>query len=220
MLKLCLFDMDGTLVDTIASISYFANRALNLYGLPSIEADLYKKMVGNGATTLVRQMIDHVGGSEEQFEKVLNEYNTTYDNDFLYLTEAYEGVCDMLAELKKMGVKSAILSNKPDVTAGKVAQALFEEGLIDLCYGAREGIALKPDAQGVHCILDELKVAGNECLYIGDTATDIKTAKNAELTSIGVLWGFRDRAELEGAGADYIISHPSEIIGIAKNFNK
>ena len=218
MLKLCLFDMDGTLVDTIKSIAYFANNALNKFGLPSIETNRYKVLVGNGAKVLVERMIKEVGGTQEQFEKVLPYYNETYDNDFLYLTEAYDGVCEMLAELKKLGVKTAILSNKPDSTAKKVAEALFEDGLIDLCYGGRDGIALKPDPEGVYAILDELNVDKSEVLYVGDTATDIKTAKNAELTNIGVLWGFRDRAELEGAGADYIISHPSEITNIAKKY--
>lgn len=216
MLKLCVFDMDGTLVDTIQSIAYFANNALNKYGLPSIETEKYKLLVGNGARVLVERMIKTVGGSEEQFEKVLPEYNTTYDNDFLYLTEAYAGVCEMLSELKKLGIKTAILSNKPDVTAKKVSEALFEEGLIDVCYGARDGIALKPDPAGVFEILKEFGATKEECLYIGDTATDIKTAKNAGLTSIGVLWGFRDRAELESAGADHIIQNPAEIIEIAK----
>lgn len=219
MLKLCIFDMDGTVVDTISSIAYFANRALNLYSLPSIDKERYKILVGNGARVLVERMIAEVGGNEEQLEKVYKEYNTTYDADFLYLTEAYEGVIDMLSALKGMGVKTAILSNKPDVTAGKVAKALFKEGLIDVCYGARDGIALKPDPAGVFDILNEMGVDKSECLYIGDTATDIKTAKNAELTSIGVLWGFRDRKELEGAGADFIIEHPSEIIEIAKKVN-
>ncbi len=216
MLKLCIFDMDGTLVDTIKSIAYFANNALNKYGLPSIETQRYKLLVGNGASVLVERMIKEVGGTQEQFEKVFPEYNTTYDNDFLYLTEAYEGVCDMLSELKKLGVKTAILSNKPDVTAKKVSEALFKEGLIDVCYGARDGIALKPDPEGVFAILKEFGVEKNECLYIGDTATDIKTAKNAGLTNIGVLWGFRDRAELEDAVADYIIEKPAEILDIAK----
>ncbi|MBE6789210.1 MAG: HAD family hydrolase [Ruminococcaceae bacterium] len=218
MLKLCIFDMDGTVVDTISSISYFANRALNLYGLPSIDKERYKILVGNGARVLVERMIAEVNGNAEQLEKVYKEYNTTYDNDFLYLTEAYEGVIEMLSALKEMGVKTAILSNKPDVTAGKVSKALFKEGLIDVCYGARDGIALKPDPAGVYDILEEMGAKKEECLYIGDTATDIKTAKNASLTSIGVLWGFRSRAELEGAGADFIIEHPSEIVKIAKEF--
>lgn len=220
MLKLCIFDMDGTLVDTISSIAYFANRALNMYGLPSIEENHYKIMVGNGARILCERMIERVGGSREQLEKVYPEYNESYDNDFLYLTKPYDGCIEMLGALKEMGVKTAILSNKPDSTAKKVSDALFEGGLIDVCYGGRDGIALKPDPAGVFEILKEFGVEKDEVLYIGDTATDIKTAKNAGLTNIGVLWGFRDRAELESAGADYIISHPREIVPIAQNFNK
>ncbi len=220
MLKLCIFDMDGTLVDTISSIAYFANRALNMYGLPAIEKNHYKIMVGNGARVLCERMIERVGGSKEQFEKVYPEYNESYDNDFLYLTKAYDGTIEMLRALKEMGVKTAILSNKPDSTAKKVSDALFENGLIDVCYGGRDGIALKPDPAGVFEILREFGASKDEVLYIGDTATDIKTAKNAELTSIGVLWGFRDKAELESAGADYIISHPSEIVPIAQSAMK
>ena len=134
----------------------------------------------------------------------------------MYLTKAYDGVCDMLKSLKDMGVKTAILSNKPDSTAKKVAVELFGNSLIDVCYGGREGIALKPDPEGVFGILEEFGVSKEECLYIGDTATDIQTAKNASLESIGVLWGFRDRNELEGAGADHIIDNPEEIVNIAK----
>ena len=113
MVKLCIFDMDGTTVNTINSIAYFANNALNKYGLSSIDTEKYKIIVGNGAKVLVERMIELTGGTKEQFEKVLYEYNTTYDNDFMYLTEAYEGIIEMLKTLKEMGVESIILSNKP-----------------------------------------------------------------------------------------------------------
>lgn len=216
MIKLCIFDMDGTVVNTINSIAYFANNALKKYGLDEIPTEKYKKLVGNGAKILVRRMIDTVGGSDEVYEKVLDEYNTTYDNDFMYLTDAYDGIKDMLKELKKMGIKTAILSNKPDVTAKKVSDALFGDELIDLCFGARDGKALKPDPESVLEIMDIFGAKKSECLYIGDTSTDMTTAKNAELYSVGVLWGFRDRAELEGADADVIISQPNQIVEIAK----
>lgn len=216
MIKLCIFDMDGTVLNTINSIAYFGNGALNKFSLPSIPTDRYKLLVGDGARVLVERMIKEVDGTLEDIEKVLPEYSANYDNDFLYLTEAYEGVLDMLAELKALGIKTAILTNKPDETAQKVCQVIFGSDLVDLCIGGREGIPLKPAPDGVFEILNHFKVSKEECLYIGDTATDIKTAKNANLTSIGVLWGFRDRNELEGAGADYIIEKPEEIVEIAK----
>lgn len=214
MIKACIFDMDGTTVNTINSIAYFANNALSKAGLPAIDTEDYKILVGNGAKILVERMIEKVGGDKALFDAVYSEYNTTYDNDFLYLTEPYEGIIEMLKELKKKGIKVTILSNKPHSTALKVCSALFGNDLVDICYGAREGIALKPDPEGVFGILSELNVKNNECLYIGDTATDMKTGKGADLYTVGVLWGFRKRDELEESGADAIISHPSELLDI------
>ncbi len=220
MIKMCIFDMDGTVSNTINSIAYFGNNALKKAGLSTIDTDTYKKLVGNGAKVLVERMLKTVGADESYYEQVAYEYNTKYDNDFLYLTEPYEGIIDMLKSLKKMGIKIAILSNKPHGTALKVADALFSNSLIDACYGGREGIKLKPDPAGVFEIMKEFNVKKEECLYIGDTATDMKTGKGADLYTIGVLWGFRDREELEHGGADEIITHPLEIVDIATKFNK
>lgn len=217
MVKLCIFDMDGTTVNTINSIAHFANNALNKYGLSSIDTEKYKIIVGNGAKVLIERAIDITGGTKEQFEKVLVEYNTTYDNDFMYLTEAYEGIIDMLKALKEMGVENIILSNKPHSTALKVSDALFGDDLIKRCFGGRDGVPLKPDPQAVYEILELEGVKKEECIYIGDTSTDMKTGKGAGLFTIGVLWGFRGREELETSGADVIISKPSELIDIVKS---
>ncbi len=214
MIKLCIFDMDGTTVNSINSISHFANGALKKFGYAAIPTERYKRLVGNGADILVRRMLNEVGGRDSDYEGVRCEYNKTYDDGFLYLAEPYEGIVDMLRELKRRGIKIAILSNKPDSTTGKISEALFGDSLIDLCCGAREGVKLKPDPSGVFEIMRHFSVAKDECLYIGDTATDMETAKNAGLYSVGVLWGFRDRAELEAADAAEIIAEPHELIGI------
>ena len=219
MIKACIFDMDGTVSNTINSIAYFANNALKKAGLKEIETDVYKKLVGNGAKVLVERMLKTVGAPQSYYDEVAYEYNTKYDNDFLYLTEPYDGIIDMLKELKKMGLSVAILSNKPHATALKVSDALFSSELVDICYGGRDGIALKPDPSGVFEILNELNIEKEECLYIGDTATDMKTGKGAGLYTIGVLWGFRDREELENGGADKIIKHPFELLDIINSFN-
>ncbi len=217
MIKLCIFDMDGTLVNTINTIAHFGNTALNKFGLDSIPTDDYKLMVGNGSDVLVRRMLEKHGKTMEEYKDLHPYYVSIYDNDFMYLTEAYEGIIDMLKSLKTQGIKTAVLSNKDDSTAKKVSDKLFEGGLIDLCLGARAGVALKPEPDAVLEIIEHFGVSKDECLYIGDTATDIKTAKNAGLYSIGVLWGFRDEAELKSAGADVIISNPLDIVEIAKN---
>ncbi len=217
MIKLCIFDMDGTLVNTIDTIAYFGNTALAEFGLASIPTDAYKLLVGNGSDVLVQRMLDTLGKNPEDYKDLHSYYVDIYDKDFMYLTAPYAGINDMLKSLKAQGVKTAVLSNKDDSTAKKVSDRLFEGGLIDLCLGARAGIPLKPEPDAVFEIMEHFGVGKEECLYIGDTATDIKTAKNAGLYSIGVLWGFRDEAELRGAGADVIISEPVRIAEIAKS---
>ena len=219
MIKACIFDLDGTVANTINSISYFANNALTNAGFPAIDTEKYKILVGNGAKVLVERMLDTVGADPEYYDAVAHEYNSKYDADFLYLTEPYEGIVDMMLKLGEMGIKVAILSNKPHETTIKIADALFPEGSVDICYGARKGIPLKPDPQGVYEILDKLGIKKEECLYIGDTGTDMKTGKSAGLYTIGVLWGFRGKEELENNGSDAIVSHPSEIIDIVTKFN-
>ncbi|MEE0866702.1 MAG: HAD family hydrolase [Clostridia bacterium] len=214
MIKACIFDMDGTTVNSLDSIAYFANNALKKFGLPAIETEKYKLLVGNGAKVLVKRMIETVGAPEELTESVLNEYNSTYDNDFLYLAHPYENITELLTRLKEMNITSAILSNKPHSTAKKVSDALFGDELIKICQGGIDGTPLKPSPDGVFKLLDRLGVKKHECLYIGDTATDMKTGKNAGLYTIGVLWGFRSREELEEANADVIISSPLQIIDI------
>lgn len=217
MIKACIFDMDGTTVNTIDSIAYFANGALKHYGLSEIETEKYKVLVGNGARVLVERMFDCVNGDMALFDKVFKLYNESYDNDFLYLTRPYDGILELLKSLKEKNIKTAILSNKPHRTAVKVCDALFGKDLVDLCCGGREGIKLKPDPEAVLMMLEELDIKKEECLYIGDTAVDINTAKNAGLTSIGVLWGFRDRAELMQAGADFIAETPNQILDIVND---
>lgn len=216
MIKLCIFDMDGTLVNTIDTIAHFANTALRKFGYEPIPTDNYKTLVGNGSDVLVQRMLKMRGGNPEDYKTVHSYYVDIYDNDFMYLTRPYDGIIDMLKSLKKLNTKIAILSNKDDMTAKKVSDELFAEGLIDVCFGARPGIALKPDPQAVFEIIELAGVAPEECLYIGDTATDIQTAKNAGLFSIGVLWGFRDEAELKNAGADMIVDSAMDIADYVK----
>ncbi len=217
MIKLCIFDMDGTLVNTINTIAHFGNTALVKFGLDPISTDEYKLMVGNGSDVLVQRMLAKHGKTMEEYKELHPYYVNIYDNDFMYLTAPYDGIIDMLDAVKKQGIRTAVLSNKDHSTAKKVSDELFEGGLIDLCMGARPGVPLKPEPDAVLEIIEHFGVLKDECLYVGDTATDIKTAKNAGLYSIGVLWGFRDEAELREAGADVIISNPMDIAEISKN---
>lgn len=216
MIKLCIFDMDGTLVNTINTLSYFGNTTLENFGIEAIPTEQYKVMVGNGSRVLIERMLNFRNAGLDNIDEIHKWYMNKYDNDFMYLTELYDGIPEMLAELKASGVKTAILSNKDDITAKKVAEQLFAEGAIDLCLGARPGVPLKPEPDAVFEIMESFGVKPEECLYIGDTATDIQTAKNAGLFSIGVLWGFRSEEELRGAGADVITNDAMKIAELAK----
>lgn len=215
MKKAYIFDLDGTLVDSIPTISHFANQALIQYGCKPVEEDLYKLFLGEGSVKLVHRLLDSQGKDiEENFEKVHTMYNKTYDEDYLYLCKPYEGITELIEELKKQQCIVAVLSNKPHSTTVKIIEALFGKGTFTKIYGQREGIPLKPDAQALCSILDELELSKEECVYIGDTKTDMLTGKNANVFTVGVLWGFRDRDELEQYQADVIISSPEELLAI------
>ena len=208
-----IFDFDGTLVNSLPSITYFANKALNKYGLPSIPMERYKTLVGNGAIKLTQRMLKEVGADDSMFDKVYHEYYNTYDENFSYLTEPYEGIVDMLKELKTRGYKTAIVSNKPHVTTVKICEELFGD-LIDVCRGQIENCPIKPDPTAVLEIIEQLGSKKDECVYCGDTITDMETGKNAGLFTIGVLWGFRDLEEIKSGKPQMIVSNPSEILEI------
>ncbi len=203
--------MDGTLADTIHSIAYFGNNALAEIGLPPIDAETYKILVGNGAEILIHRALDHYGcDTKENFDKVFPKYKSDYDADFMYLTKPYDGIMELLKELKSRQIKTAILSNKPHPTAKKVSDLMFGDELIDICRGETPEVPIKPDPKGLFLLLDEFSCKPEECIYVGDTGTDVATGKSAGAFTVGVLWGFRKKPELEDA--DAIISHPREIL--------
>ncbi len=212
MIKACVFDMDGTVSDTIESIRFFGNNALKKYGLKGHTADDYKIMVGNGAAILVRRMVEKNGCTDEEvYQKVLKEYNETYDNDFLYLTKPYDGIIELLDALRERGILTAVLSNKPHSTTLKVADALFGDRF-DVVFGQREGKPIKPDPTVLKEILADWGIDPQECMYLGDTGTDMKTGKGGGAFTVGVLWGFRSEQELRENGADVIISMPQQAL--------
>ncbi len=217
MIKLCVFDLDGTIADTITTIDYYANGALRAFNLPEIPRDRYKMLVGDGAVTLVERMLSEIGCDDKEiFEKVYDKYVNDYDKDFMYLTKVYDGVTELMDELSKRGIKIAVLTNKPEFTALKVVDILLGDR-VDLCIGNSEGRPKKPDPTALFEILDNFNVTGDECLYIGDTSTDMKTGNGGKCHTVGVLWGFRDRYELEENNAEFIIEKPCEILDIIEN---
>ena len=216
MIKLCVFDLDGTVANTLTTISYFGNEALKKYGFAPFPEDRYKYFVGAGADALIRNMINAHSGNEIDYENVRTEYLKNYNSNSLYLTKPYDGIVEMLSTLKNMGILCVVLSNKPQIQAENVANALFN-GLLNECFGGNEGIPLKPNPTMLNKIIEKYNVKKEECLFIGDTKIDIETAKNADVKSVGVLWGFRNREELTKSGADLVVTHPTEIVDFVKD---
>ena len=213
MIKACIFDLDGTLCDSLTTIAYFANEALKHFDLKPIEVNEYKYMVGTGYKNLIRKMLNFLGVyTDELFQKVGDYYFEIYDKDPLYLTAPYSGIMDMLDNLKNKGIKTAILSNKPHNATLNVSKEILSGVEFSHVQGNIEGAKLKPAPDALLGIIDALGVAKEECLYIGDTSTDIETGKNAGVKTVGVLWGFRTEKELTDAGADIIVASPEEII--------
>lgn len=211
MIKLCIFDLDGTLTDTLPAISHFGNSALSAHGFGTFPEERYKYFVGDGRDVLIHRMLSaHNADNPENFDKVGKTYDAAYEADPLYETHPYDGICELLRSLRRREIKTAVLSNKPDNVACDVV-SLFFDGLFDAAHGQRRGIATKPNPEGALLLLDELDIRADEALFIGDTNVDIRTGKNSGMLTAGVLWGFRTEAELTEAGADFIVAHPSEL---------
>lgn len=212
-IKVCIFDLDGTLTNTIRAIAHFGNLALDAVGLGAISVEDYKRYVGDGRDKLIHRMLDaHNSDTPELFIKARDIYDAGYENDYLYDTDAYDGIKELIAELKARGIKLAVCTNKPDNVAHFVVNTIFGADCFDMVAGVIDGMPTKPDPYNALRIADKLGVTPDECIFLGDTNVDISTAKNAKMTAVGVLWGFRAQTELIQAGADYIIDAPHKLL--------
>ena len=218
MYKAYVFDLDGTVADTIETIAYYVNITLEKYGLKTFPVEDYKYFVGEGAPLLIERVLKAQDKFEEALHKeMLDSYLKSYNTKPLYLTSLYDGMEKTLKTLKEKGMKLGVFSNKPQSSVDLVVDAFFEKDFFDVVLGQQEGNPRKPDPTMLLKILDGFGVSPNECVYVGDTATDMQTGKNADCFTVGVLWGFRDKKELEENKADLIISSPKELEIILKN---
>ncbi len=220
MIKACLFDLDGTLLNTITTIAHYANYALCEHGIDPIEVDEYRYFVGNGAKKLVERMLRHRDVySEETYHKIYKCYMESYDANPTHLTEPYPGILEMLSALKKRDIAVGVISNKPDFATRAVCKAKFPDGALDFVRGQVEGVPIKPDIAGPMEVLSHLGADAANTVYIGDTAVDMLTGANLGSYKVGVSWGFRPRKELIESGADKIVDLPLEIIDIIDSLN-
>lgn len=205
-----IFDLDGTLLNTLTDIANSLNFALEKNNYPTHSYDKVKTFIGNGAGLLVKRAMPE-NHTEEEFNKTFNDYMKHYSIHSNDNTKPYDGVLDTLKKLKELGYKTAILSNKPDGQTKALAQNVFPN-LIDYARGQIDGVPHKPAPDGVYNVLNTLSSLPEQTIFVGDSDVDILTGKNANLYSIGVSWGFRSVEELTKTGADMIIDEMSELI--------
>lgn len=218
MYRACIFDLDGTLANTLYSIAYFSNEALKQRGYPAIEAEDYRKIVGDGADVQIHRMLTAVSDgrpfTEQEAASLKEIYFSFYEKDPVHLVREYPGMQETIEQLKKSGILTAVLSNKPDAWTQAIVSSLFPTGSFELCFGQKSGIPRKPSPAGALMIAEKWKLEPKDILYIGDTNTDMKTGKSAGMDTAGALWGFRGRAELEENGAVYLLESPKEILSV------
>lgn len=216
----CIFDLDGTLVDSIEAIAYSVNLTFQELHLPTIPVKDFYTYVGDGYKVLIERCLRAVKVDvKEYFEVAAAGYKRNFKANILYHVTPYEGIVEVLETLKQQGVKLAIVSNKPHERAKDTVEGVFGLELFDYIQGEQEekGIYKKPDVSGVNYVLEQLGLKKEECLYIGDTNTDMITGKNVGIDTVGVLWGFRTEEELKEYHPKYIIKDTREILDCVKN---
>ena len=207
--KLAIFDLDGTILNTLEDLADATNYALGEHGYPGRTIEEVRRFVGNGIRRLIEQAVPD-GLTEEETDGVHETFSAHYEQHCADKTRPYEGILQLLQHLRAAGCLTAVVSNKADVAVQPLCKHYYE-GLFDYAVGERADIRRKPAPDSVQEVLRRLQVETAEAVYIGDSEVDIQTAQNAGLDSIIVTWGFRDRAYLESQGGRRFVDRPEEI---------
>jgi phosphoglycolate phosphatase len=211
-----LFDLDGTLLDTLQDIADSMNEALKAHGLPGYPAENYKKFVGGGLELLVRRVLPEGADVDTLFPVLIEKMEREYSKRWSSHTALYPGIRDMLDGLSRRGLRLSILSNKPDEFTQAICSHYLNEWKFDIIKGAGKALPRKPDPAAALWIAEQMKIEPAEFVYLGDSSTDMKTAVAAGMRPIGALWGFREADELLESGAELLIARPGELLEVLK----
>nr|WP_320057701.1 HAD family hydrolase [uncultured Bacteroides sp.] len=214
MKKLIIFDLDGTLLNTIADLANSTNHALRKLGYPTHEVEAYNFMVGNGVNKLFERALPEGEKTETNISRVRAEFMPHYDLHNADESRPYPGILELLKQLQAEGKMIAVASNKYQAATQKLVDRYFSETPFIAVFGQREGIKVKPDPTIVLDILKIANVEPQEVLYVGDSGVDMQTARNSGVSACGVTWGFRPRNELEAFQPDYIIDQAMNILSL------
>jgi phosphoglycolate phosphatase len=212
--KAVLFDLDGTLLDTLEDLGNAVNRVLAKRGFPTHNIDSYRYFIGDGAALLISRALPERRRDDESIRSCLDEFRRDYSRTWRVKTKAYDGVAEMLNALRARGLKMAVLSNKPDDFTKRSVKALLPHRIFKAVLGEREGIPRKPHPAGALEVAERLRTPPRDFLYLGDSSVDMKTAIAAGMIPIGVLWGFRSAKELLESGAHQLIERPEEVFSL------
>lgn len=212
MFNALIFDLDGTLLNTLEDIASSGNTVLARHGFPGHDLDDYRYFVGEGSAMLVERMLPAGKRDDNSVKLYLGEYSEEYSRNWNMTTKPYDGVPEVLDGLKALGLKLAVLSNKQDEDTKKCVTEFLPDGSFDIVMGYNGAIPHKPDPTGALQIADLLNVVPEQILYVGDTAIDMKTAVAAGMFPVGAVWGFRSSQELKDNGAQILIERPQEIL--------
>ncbi len=208
-----LFDLDGTLLNTLDDIAASANRVLVQHGYPPHPVDDYRFFVGQGVTQLITRILPtDQQNNATLIESCLTAFREDHVRNFQVMTRPYAGVVETLNELAGRGLKLAVLSNKPDEMTRQCVAAFFADLRFDIVMGQQVGIPHKPDPTGARLIAERLQIAPARFLYLGDSSIDMQTAIAAGMFPVGALWGFRPREELLNSGARALINRPGDLL--------
>jgi phosphoglycolate phosphatase len=212
--KAILFDLDGTLLDTLKDIGASVNRVLEGKGFPTHELDTYRYFVGDGSVVLINRALPKEKRNDDVIRTCLTEFLEDYGRNLNVKTKPYEGIPEMLDALNDRGLKMAVLSNKPHELTKQCVTELLSNWNFDVVIGQRNGAPPKPDPAGALEVAKRLNIPPADFLYIGDSGVDMKTAVASGMFPVGVLWGFRSMGELKDNGSLALVDRPSEILSL------
>lgn len=213
-----IFDLDGTLIDTVDDIGDAANRVLSNKGFPTHPISSYYQFIGEGVKVLFTRALPQAKRSEDLVASCLKDFVVDYGRNYDVKSKPYDGIPEMLDALSMQGIKLAILSNKPDPLTQGCVRALLPDWNFEVVFGQRASVPRKPDPKGALEIAEKLTIPTANFLYLGDTPIDMNTAAAAGMFSVGVAWGFRPVQELKENGACAIIEKPIQILDLIKAY--
>ncbi|ACL76442.1 HAD family hydrolase [Ruminiclostridium cellulolyticum] len=214
-----LFDLDGTLINSLEDLAESANEALTKHGFKAHPLEAYKKFVGNGVRNLIKSATPD-GTEDSVVDMILEDYRKIYNKNYVNKTRVYAGIHEMLENLKKVGVKMGVCSNKPHKPTNEIVEKLLGNKYFDVVFGEREGIPRKPDPASLIEAAEKLGVVPSQTIYVGDSGGDMESANRAGMLAVGVLWGFREQDELKSCGGKILIASPSELVDFVTGDNR